>query len=293
MSQKSTRFKIALICLVLLVLPLFSMYFHGRTERSQTPVETVVIGITAPGQKLVHAVFSNLVAAVKRYTYLVEVEAQNEELRAGIEELKLTAMKGRRLEEENQRLRAMLEFRDEQKGLALTAARVIARETSPVFSVSRVRLDRGADGKVPAAANMPVVTPEGVVGRVEKVAGDYCDVMLVTDSRSKMDVQVAGKGVSGLLVGTGDGLPVFRFPYQKARLSKGDVLITTGHDRLFPKGLVAGYLGSDESKQVGQQIEIPVEPAVRFPMLQEVFLVTNAQDAVPPEAVTGSWEVTR
>lgn len=279
MTPKSARFKVALVCLLLLVAPLFLMYFHGRTDRAQTPIETAVIAITSPGQQSMHALFSNLVAAVKRYTYLVDVEAQNVELRAKIEELKLAAMKGKRLEEENKRLQAMLDFKSEEAGLELVTARVVARETSPVFSVSRVRLDRGEDGSKAVRPNVPVVSPEGIVGRIEKVGGDYCDVMLVTDSRSKMDVQVAGKGVSGLLVGSGDNLPVFRFPFQKSELAKGDLLISTGHDQLFPKGLVAGYLASDEARQVGQQMEIPVEPAVRFHTLQEVFLVTNMAEA--------------
>lgn len=283
MKQKSERFKVALVCLILLVLPLFSMYFHGRTDRGQTLMESGLLRVTAPGQQVMHSAFSAAVAAVKRYVYLVEVEAQNEELRHRVEELKLLAMRGRGLEEENQRLRGLLDFQQQHAGLNLAPARVIARETSPVFSVSRVRLDPGTGGES-IAANMPVVTAEGVVGRVEKLSGGYGDVMLLTDSRSRIDVQVAGKAVSGMLIGTGDGLPVFRFPYQKARVAKGDVLITTGHDRLFPKGLVAAYLAADEARQVGQQSEVAAEPAVRFHTLQEVFVVTNPLEA-PVEMV--------
>lgn len=278
MKRQPSRFKIALVCLALLVLPLFSMYFHGRTNRNQTIMETVLINATAPGQHVIHSLFGNLVATWKRYFYLVDVEEQNVELRKAIDEMKLVASRSQGLEEENRRLRDMLDFKQQHSGLQLLSARAIARETSPFFSVSRIRLDQGVVDKV--ARNMPVVTSAGVVGRIETVGDEFCDVMLLSDSRSRMDVQVSGKGITGTLAGTGDGPPVFRFPYQKNKVEKGDILITTGHDRIFPKGLVAGYLSTGESRQVGQQLECTVEPAVRFSALQEVFVVLNVTDAV-------------
>ena len=278
MRQRHTRLKVAVACLLLLVVPLFSMYFHGRQDRSQTLLETVLVEVTAPGQRTMSAFFANVVAVWKRYFYLVEVEKQNEELRKAIGELKLSASWAQGQEEENRRLRAMLDFKTEQSGLELASAGVIAREVSPFFSVSRIRLDRGGEDLV--KVNMPVVTSTGVVGRIEKVAGEYCDVMLLTDTRCRIDVQVPGKAVSGTLIGMGDSLPVFRIPYQKTALEKGDPLITTGHDRMFPKGLVVGYLTSGEVKQVGRHLESRVEPAVRFAALQEVFVVTNESEAV-------------
>ena len=279
MRQKHERFKVAFLCLLLLVLPLFSMYFHGRNDRNQTLLESGLVKITAPGQSTMHGAFSVLVGTWKRYFYLVDVEQQNETLRDSIEELKLLASRTRALDEENKRLHSMLDFKKEHSELELRSAKIIARETSPYFAVSRIRLDRGATDKV--GRNMPVVTSSGVVGRIEKVAGEYCDVMMLTDSRSKIDVQVPGKGISGMLTGTGDGLPVFRYPYQKTALAKGDLLITTGHDRMFPKGLVAGYVASEQAKQVGTQLEARVEPSVRLSALQEVFVVLNRVTAIP------------
>jgi len=285
MKQKPERLKTALLCLFLLVAPLFSMYFHGRQQRSQTLLETALVHMTAPGQNTMHTIFSTVVGAWKRYVYLVDVEGQNVMLRQRLEELKLEASRTRGLEEEAKRLKELLGFEQVHAELELLAAKIIARETSPFFSVSRVRLDRGSEDRV--RPNMPVVTASGVIGRIEKVAGNYCDIMLLTDSRSRIDVQVPGKGVSGMLVGTGDGLPVLRYPFQKTRLAKGDPLITTGHDRLYPRGLVDGYVASDRAKQVGTQIETQVELALRLSALQEVFVVTNYDQAISPAT---SWE---
>jgi rod shape-determining protein MreC len=284
-ARRHERFRVAITILVLLVAPLFSMHYHGRLDRSQTLAETALMKVTGPGQNLMHNAFAQIVGTWKHYVYLVDVEEQNDNLRVEIDKLRMLVSRARGLDEENRRLREMLGFEREQADLNLQSARIIARETSPFFSVSRIRLDQGTAGLV--GSDMPVVTASGIVGRTEKVAGDYCDVMLLTDSRSRIDVQVPGKGISGMLVGTGDSLPVFRFPYQKTHPVKGDLLITTGHDRLFPKGLVAGYIASGTVKQVGTQLECKVEPAIRLAALQEVFIVVGSEQSL---AVPDIWK---
>lgn len=276
MNQRPERYKLALLALVFLVLPLVSMYFHGKTERSQTPLETALLSITAPGQSAMHGVFSHIVNAWDRYVFLVAVEEQNDDLRTQIQTLAQKVGRTVDLEEENRRLRSALDFKRERSDLSLVSAQVVGRDISPQYSVVRIHLDRGQDDGI--KPQMPVVTSQGVVGRIENLAGTSADVLLVTDSRSRIDVNVSGKSVNGIVQGTGDGLPVFRFPYQKARLSKGDVLVTTGHDKVYPKGLVVGYLAQADPKQVDQQLEIPVEPAVLFSTLQEMFVITNVTD---------------
>lgn len=276
MNQRPERYKLALLVLVFLVLPLVSMYFHGKTERSQTFMETALLSVTAPGQSVMHGVFSHVVNAWDRYVFLVAVEEQNDELRTQIQTLAQKVGRTVDLEEENRRLRSALDFKRERSDLNLVSAQVVGRDISPQYAVVRIHLDRGQDDGI--KPQMPVVTSQGVVGRIENLAGPSADVLLVTDSRSRIDVNVSGKSVNGIVQGTGDGLPVFRFPYQKARLAKGDVLVTTGHDKVYPKGLVVGYLAQSEPKQVDQQLEITIEPAVLFSTLQEMFIITNLAD---------------
>ncbi len=285
MNQKPERYKLALLAMVFLVLPLVSMYFHGRSQRDQTVIESGLLRVTAPGQQLMHGFFSTLVNGWEKYVYLVRVEEQNLELRDQLQVLARQVGQTRDLEEENKRLRAALDFKQERGDLKLVAAQVVGRDISPQYSVMRVKLDRGQDDGL--RPQMPIVTSQGVVGRIEALAGDSADVLLVTDTRSRIDVNVSGKNVNGIVVGTGDGLPVFRFPYQKARLSKGDVLVTTGHDKVFPRGLVVGYLGHSEPKQVDQQLEIVLEPAVQFSTLQEMFIITNVAMQEPEVTADG------
>lgn len=276
MKQKPQRYKLAIMALAFLVIPLVSMYFHGRSDRDQSPFESLLLTLTGPGQAVMDGVMGGVVEGWQRYVYLVEVETQNQEMRDQIENLRMLASRALGLEEENRRLRSLIDFKRERNELKLLAAQVIARDLSPLFNVARVRVDRGqSDGVRP---NMPVVTSQGLVGRLETVATGYADVMMLTDSRSRIDVQVSGKSVSGTVIGTGDGPPVLRFPRSKTHLNSGDVIITTGHDKMFPRGLTVGYVSSSEAKQVGQQMEIPIEPAVRFSTLQEMFVILHSQE---------------
>jgi len=224
---------------------------------------------------LVSAAAGDVDKAHARYAYLAAVYDQNTRLLdENCELVKLMVQlssKRREIKRDTDLLSRMVDFRQEHTDLTLLSARIIPRETSPFSSVSRIRLDRGDADQV--SADQPVVTAAGIVGRIEKVAGEYCDVMLLTDSRSRIDVQIPGKSISGTLMGTGDSLPVFRFPYQKSQLAKGDVLITTGHDRLFTKGLVAGYVATADVTLVGMHLEVEVDPGVQLSSLRYVFVV--------------------
>jgi rod shape-determining protein MreC len=276
MKAHQQRLRLVVLCLILLLLPLLSMYHHGKSDRSQSLAESFLLRLTAPGQDAMNQVLVGVVAAWHRYVYLVRVEEQNQALRDQVDELKLVASRSKGLDIETRRLREMLDFKERKESMSLLAARVIGRDSSPQFSVIRLRLDRGEQERV--RINHPVITPNGVVGRIEAVSGPYCDVMLITDVRSNMDVEISDRGVSGTLVGTGDGPPIFRFPFHKAQFQKGEPLLTTGHDRVFPKGLVVGYLASDAPRQVGQQQELPVETALTFSGLQDAFIVLGHPD---------------
>jgi len=175
-------------------------------------------------------------------------------------------------------VKKIMRFKNSRDDLSFVSARVVARDTSPYFRVIRVVLDRGLEDGI--KAGMPVVTNRGVVGRVEKVVGRYCDVMLLTDSRSRFSAAVRGKEVSGSVVGSGDGVSYavsFQFPFQQAELNSGDVLVTTGHDQVFPRGVPVGKLVSGKIAPSGRHQEAAVAPSADISHLGEVLIIVNYQ----------------
>lgn len=281
MASSKHRLFLPILFAVLFILPLASLYFHGKEIHRDSMFAQALTLVAAPGQQSVAAVIDGVTSVWRGYVYLIEVEGQNEELRE--ERKRLLEMVGRCQEsmEENARLQRLLDFREGHEELKFVTARVVARDTSPYFRVLRVVLDSGADEGI--RHGMPVVTHRGVVGKVERVSGRYCDVMLLTDSRSRLSALIAGKGVTGTVVGQGDGLSYavsFHFPFQQVDLSADDLLVTTGHEQIFPKGLDVGRLVSGTVQPTGKHQEVSIVPAVDLGHLEEVLIITNYQQRV-------------
>ncbi|MFH1533207.1 MAG: rod shape-determining protein MreC [Pseudomonadota bacterium] len=281
MASPKHRLFLPILFAVLFTIPLASLYFHGKEIHRGSMFAQGLTMLAAPGQQVVATTIDGVTSVWRGYVYLVEVEAQNQELRE--ERRRLLEMVGRCQEslEENARLQRLLDFSEGREDLQFLSARVVARDTSPYFRVLRVVLDRGGDQGV--RPGMPVVTHRGVVGKVERVSGRYCDVMLLTDSRSRLSAVVAGKGVTGTVVGRGDGLSyavLFQFPFQQVDLSADDLLVTTGHEQIFPKGLDVGRLVSGTVQPTGKHQEVSIVPAVELGHLEEVLIITNYQQQI-------------
>jgi len=281
MVASKHRLFLPILFAVLFIIPMASLYFHGREVHRASMFAQGLTDLAGPGQRVVSGAIDVVTSAWRGYVYLVEVEGQNEVLRE--ERKRLLEMVGRCQEAlgENARLQRLLDFREGQEDLRFLSAQVVARDTSPYFRVLRVVLDRGASEGV--RPGMPVVTHRGVVGKVERVSGRYCDVMLLTDSRSRLSAVVAGKGVTGTVVGHGDGLSYavsFHFPFQQVDLSADDLLVTTGHEQVFPKGLDLGRLVSGTVQPTGKHQEVSIVPAADLGHLEEVLIITNYQQRV-------------
>ncbi|MBM4371808.1 MAG: rod shape-determining protein MreC [Deltaproteobacteria bacterium] len=289
MAAQKHRFVLPIVFAVLFILPLGSLYFHGKEIHRHSLAAQALSGLAAPGQALVSRAIDGLLSVWYGYIYLVEVEQQNEELDAERRRLLDMVRRCQDALTENARLQRLLDFREAHEDLQFLTARVIARDTSPYFRVLRVVLDRGTEDGV--RVGMPVVSHQGVVGKVERITGRYCDVLLLTDARSRLSAVVAGKEVSGTVAGQGDGLSytlTFQFPFQQTDLAADDLLVTTGHEQIFPKGLDVGRLASGTVQPTGRHQEVTVIPAVDLGHLEEVLIITNyRQQVLDPWKVEG------
>ena len=281
MAASKHRLFLPVLFAVLFVIPLASLYFHGKEIHRGSMFAQGLTDLAVPGQGVVAAVIDGVTSTWYGYVYLVGVEGQNQDLREERKRLIEMVQRCQDAQEENARFQRLIDFREGHEELPFLAARVVARDTSPYFRVLRVVLDRGTEEGV--RPGMPVVTHQGVVGKVERVSGVYCDVMLLTDSRSRLSAVVAGKGITGTIVGQGDGLSYavsFHFPFQQVDLASNDLLITTGHEQVFPKGLDVGRLVTGAVQPTGKHQEVTVVPAVDLGHLEEVLIITNYQQRI-------------
>ncbi len=276
MREYVNRHRPTIFSLVGLVIPLFLLYLHGRSPRQTTVFEAALMNVTAPVQSAASRMFGGVEGLWSGYIALVDLRAENQQLEEDARVLTSQALRAKELGLENVRLRALLEFKRSRRDLRTVAAHVIAEDVSPFARVLRIQLDVGtADG---IREGMPVVAAEGLVGRVRQVSGGVAQVMLAVDARSSVNVQVAGKGVTGNLQGTGDEeayAAQLTYLHKAEELAEGDTIVTSGHDRVFPPGIEVGYIRSLEERQRGLYYELQVVPAVNFSDLEEVLVVVG------------------
>lgn len=277
------RHRSTIVTFVGLTLPLFLLYVHGAKKREQTTlVETALMAVTAPGQRLMNGVVEAVGGVWRDYVALVDVKQENLELRRRVAGLEGQALENRQLRLENERLGGLCEFKRRRADLETVAARVVSKDISPYYRVVRVILDVGEEDRV--RRGMPVITHRGVVGRVAKVTGRYADVMLTVDPRSRVDVTILARGVNGTLEGRGDrnvyGARFF-FLHRGEPIEKDDEVVTSGNDRVFPAGIVVGYVATTEERQAGVYYEYDVVSAVNFATLEEVLVVLSERREIP------------
>ncbi len=267
------RFGVALV--VLLTVPLLLMYVNGRRGEGATFAERLTVRLAGASQALANAVVDFGGGLFRDYVLLVGVREENERLVRENERLLGEAVQAKRLAVEVQTLREALGFRERRKDLRLWPGRVVGRELTPYYRVARVSIE--VEGE--ARSGMAVVTHAGLVGRVVRGVGSYADVMLLTDGRSRVAGEVLGRGVLGMAVGTGrtDEVRVrFQVSMSETPLEDGAVVVTSGHDRVFPRGIEIGYVtNAANRRQVGPFVEYDLAPAVNPAAVEFVFLAES------------------
>jgi rod shape-determining protein MreC len=262
-SSKRVR-EIAVVGVVL-ILALYVLRVSARNPGELSALDRWILKLVSPGQAAMSYVARGITGVAGRYV----------QLRAELTEM-------RRLAEESGRYQRLLGLRDATPAETI-AARVIAVDASPYFRVARVDIDRG-EGTV--RRGMPVLTPEGVVGRINRVAGKTSDVQLLVDPRSALDVIVPRTGGRGILRGK-SGENGYRCSIEYlARgepVKEGDAVVTSGVGGGVPRNLAVGHITRIIPGAVGLYQDVEVTPDVDFARLTDVLVVVAPPPAADPE----------
>ena len=214
------------------------------------------------------------------------IAAENEQLKQRLTEMESELHNARLQATENDRLKALLDLRDE--GTYQTVpARVIARDPSIWFNT--ITINRGTSAGV--KVNMPVVSATGIVGRVITVSPWASQVMLVTDEKAGAGAVVGQLGQSGALGsvrGRPDlGLIEMRYVSGLEQVTVGDFVVTTGQDGIYPPGLNVGEIVDVKNGTATQPHQILIRPGARLDRLEEVavLLYQAPQRTAPAQAL--------
>jgi rod shape-determining protein MreC len=209
------------------------------------------------------------------YIYLYGVRRENRELRAEIGQMKIEEA---RLSEDArmaQRIQALLAFK-EQYIDSTVAAQVIGTSGSDQSRV--LYIDKGANDGL--TADMAVITPSGIVGKIAQVFPDSSQVLPINDQFSGVGAALKDSRLQGIVKGAANGAITLQYIMSDEKVVPGEEVITSGGDRIFPKGLPVGKVVSVEPGK-DLFLNIRVVPSARLDQLEEVLVVTKITEKMP------------
>jgi rod shape-determining protein MreC len=204
------------------------------------------------------------------------LQEENERLRREVEALRLRLMRLTDIEGEMLRLGSAVRYPTPPAGRIRAVDIVYADHTSWLRTLILYT------GDTPARKNQPVLSPDGLVGRVITEAGPYSKVQLITDRAASVSGMILRTRRQGVVRGGVRGSGVLELDYVplQADVRPGDRVLTAGIDGIYPRGIPIGTIIAVEP---GGQLfhRIQLAPAVDFGALDQVYLLDF--DAVPPK----------
>ncbi len=272
-DTRKSRF--ILVGLVLLHLVVISHQVDGGSGASL--LQRMVFGVLSPFQGAMAAAVRGVARAWTGYLDLRGVRGKNQLLEERLAILETLLQQKQHEAREAERLRELLGLR-ELLPLKTIVAEVVTREGMPWFR--SITINKGREAGV--ALEAPVISPTGVVGRVIAVGPRAARVQLLQDRDSGAGVLIERSRVKGVVSGqvgfaessTGD--LVMKYVPELADVVVGDVVVTSGQDRIYPKGLVVGRVRFVSPGSLFK--EVLVEPSARFEQLEEVLVVRGSRE---------------
>jgi rod shape-determining protein MreC len=260
-----------------------------NTQRGVPVLEALTFGAFAEVQRAATSAVSSAQEGWENYFALQQIRQENERLREEVAQLRVGLQQERTVAQQTLTLQKLLEFKGATEWQTKAAA-VIGSGASPEFRT--MTIDKGTqDGLL---ADMAVVAPTGVVGRIITASARASKVQLLIDASAAAGVIVERSRVNGVVSGVGlndemafrAGLLDLDYIPGTADLKVGDRLVTSGTDGIYPKGFAVGEIQSVE-KDAGAYL-IRVRPAVDYATLESVLVVLNSPSLTPEDdAATG------
>lgn len=254
------------VLIIVLVAQLVFLAVQGA-RAGETRLEVVGLRLLAPMARVVAAIPRSFAGAREGVKLRGSLLAENRRLKREVEDLRLRLLRVTDIEGEMLRLGAAVRYPTPPAG------RIRAADIVYVDHASWLRTLVLYTGELPARVNQPVLSPEGLVGRVITVAGPYAKVQLITDRAASVGGMILRTRRQGVVHGggRGGGLELDYVPLQ-ADVRPGDRVLTAGIDGVYPRGIPVGTVLSVEN---GGQLfhRIQLAPAVDFGSLDQVCLL--------------------
>jgi len=202
---------------------------------------------------------------------VASLRQRNAELEAEVARLQTQVIELQQQVTETQILSALVDFARASPENTYKAATVIGRDPSPFLRY--VILNIGSNDGI--HRGMPVVTEQGLVGRVDAVTADAARVQLITDPASAVNVSLQNSKTEAMLVGSITGDLSLDMISQDVTVQPGDVVLTSGLGGGYPPNLLVGQVVSVRKLDYELFQQAAVQPIVNYDQIQFVLIITN------------------
>lgn len=202
---------------------------------------------------------------------IVTLRTRNAELEAQVSQLQAQVIELQQRVNETEILAALVDFSRSNPESTYKAASVIGRDPSPFLHY--IIINRGSNDDI--RRGMPVVTNQGLVGRIDAVIADAARVQLITDPASVVNVYLQNADTSAALYGSVTGDISLDLISQNAAVEAGDLILTSGLGGGFPADLIIGQIVTVQALEFELFQQATVQPAVDFSRLEIVLVITN------------------
>jgi len=202
---------------------------------------------------------------------ITSLRQRNAELESDVARLQAQVIELQQRAGETEILAALVNFMRANPESSYRAAAVIGRDPSPFLHY--IIIDLGSNDGI--LRGMPVVTAQGLIGRVDAVIADAARIQLITDPASAVNIRLQNSDVEAVLTGSITGELSLDLIPQDVLIEEGDVVLTSGLGGGYPPDLIIGQVVNIRQREADLFQQASVQPVVDFSRLEIVLIITN------------------
>jgi rod shape-determining protein MreC len=264
------RYRVGLTSAVLMMLSLHLISSGVKPGDMASRPLGITLTVLSPLQAAINDLAHGSTGFVRNYFDLVDVRRDNERLKAELALMKTNQSRLAELETENRHLSELLDLRDVLGGNSI-AANVIGSDANGLART--LVIGQGAASGL--RLGMAVLSVQGVVGKIIAVSPHASRVLIIDDHNSALDSFDQRTRTRGIVAGVVDDGLTMKYVERSQDVRPGDVIVTSGLDGIFPRGLLIGAIKSVTGEGPGLFLNVAITSAVDFRGLDQVLVVTQ------------------
>jgi rod shape-determining protein MreC len=278
LPQLFKRWQLVLVIVLAILMIVLTVLTSGQRD-NLTKIEGVVGDIISPVQGFMYRVATSVSQFFQSITQRQQLLEEYESLKEKVSQLEQQQLKMDEVIRENQRLKRLLDFKEEKDDFLVEGVRVTGKNPGNWFNT--MTIDKGYNQGV--SVNMAVINDLGLVGRVIETGGNWATVRTIVDGQSSISAIIERTRDNGMVKGNNtltfeDGLCQMIYLPLDSDVVVGDRVITSGLGEIFPKGIPIGEVIEVLDEERDMYKTAIIRPNVDFMRLEEVLVIRKADE---------------